>query len=368
MAVEAVLPAVGVEAAVLHLLDPSRQIFALKAAVGFSPAISEKLQHYRAEDAPVCVTTMTTMRPLASSVETYGSATLRSVLRSEGVRFVACAPLVAKGEALGVVHVARRSNSPFSDDELTSLFTIGSIVGVALECAVVSEDLARNRDRVRALAAGTVQAREEEARRIAHELHDEAGQLLAQVHLAVDEIVSELPPPHQATRWQEVTSLLDQIHDQLRRLAHELRPTILDHLGLGPALEFLAQGVSKRTKLAVSVEGSIPQRPPQHIETALYRIVQEALTNASKHARATQVRIQLRLEDGRVCCSVRDDGRGFDVTTTLAAHGERGLGLIGIQERAAALHGTLEIRSAAGQGTELLVTIPLESAGAASSE
>jgi GAF domain-containing protein len=100
-AVEAVLPAVGVEAAVLRLLDPSRQIFALKAAAGFSPAISERLQNYRAEEAPVCVTAMTTMRPLASPVETYDSSALRSALQSEGIRFIACAPLVAKGEARG---------------------------------------------------------------------------------------------------------------------------------------------------------------------------------------------------------------------------------------------------------------------------
>jgi signal transduction histidine kinase len=95
-----------------------------------------------------------------------------------------------KGRLGVIVHVARWSNASFSDDDLASLLTIGSIVGVALECAVLSEDLTRSRDRLRALAAANVQAREEEARRIAHELHDEAGQLLTQVHLAVDEIVS----------------------------------------------------------------------------------------------------------------------------------------------------------------------------------
>jgi len=366
-AVEAVLSAVGVDAAVLHLLDPSRQIFALKAAAGFSPAIFEKLQRYHAEDTPVCVTAMTTMRPLASPVETYAISAVRSALESEGIRFMACAPLLAKGEVLGVVQVARRANEPFSDDDLASLLTIGSIVGVAVERAVLSGELTRSRDQLRALAAGNVQAREEEARRIAHELHDEAGQLLTRVHLAVDEIVSELPPPQRAKRSEEVTNLLDQVYDQLRRVAQELRPTILDDLGLRPALEFLAQGISARTKLAVSIEGSIPQRPPPDIETALYRIVQEALTNVSKHGGATQVTIQLRLDGGGIRCSIRDDGRGFDVTTALSPHGERGLGLIGIQERVAALHGTLEIRSAAGQGTELQVTIPLESASASSS-
>ena len=200
---------------------------------------------------------------------------------------------------------------------------------------------------------------EEEAKRIAHALHDEAGQLLASVHLALEEAAHELPPPA-AERLQKVRRLLDQIEAQLRRLSHELRPTILDDLGLVPALEFLATGVSARTGVPIAVEGSSEQRLPLVIETTLYRIAQEALTNVAKHAQATLVTIQLKREDRIVRCSIRDNGVGFLPVVALGPRVERGLGFVGIHERLKTLGGTLRIVSSPGQGTELLITIPLE--------
>jgi signal transduction histidine kinase len=200
---------------------------------------------------------------------------------------------------------------------------------------------------------------EEEAKRIAHALHDEAGQLLASVHLALEEVARELPPPA-GDRLQKVRGLLDQIEVQLRRLSHELRPTILDDLGLLPALEFLATGISARTRVPISVEGSSEKRFPQIIETALYRIVQEALTNVTKHAQANRVTVCLQREDQMVRCSIRDDGIGFDPAVVLAPRIERGLGFVGIQERLDSLGGKLQIVSFPGRGTELLITIPLE--------
>ena len=200
---------------------------------------------------------------------------------------------------------------------------------------------------------------EEEAKRIAHALHDEAGQLLASVHLALEEVARELPPPA-GDRLQKVRGLLDQIEMQLRRLSHELRPTILDDLGLFPALEFLATGISSRTRIPISVEGSSEKRLPQVIETALYRIVQEALTNVTKHAQATRVTVCLQREDQMVRCSIRDDGIGFDPGVVLGPRIERGLGFVGIQERLNSLGGKLQIVSSPGRGTELLITIPLE--------
>lgn len=200
---------------------------------------------------------------------------------------------------------------------------------------------------------------EQESRRIAHALHDQAGQLLAAVDIALDEFAHELPPSAQP-HLQEVKGLLDQIETQLRHLSHELRPTILDDLGLVPALEFLAEGVSARTGLAVTVDGPTTGRLPLAIETALYRTVQEALTNVTKHAQAKCVSVQIMREDRRLRCTIRDDGIGFDVSAVLARKGERGLGLIGIRERLDALGGRLRITSAPGQGTELAITIPLE--------
>lgn len=200
---------------------------------------------------------------------------------------------------------------------------------------------------------------EQEVKRIAHAVHDEAGQLLVAVNLAVAEVARDLHPPLR-DRLMEVTVLLNQIEEQLRRLSHELRPTVLDDLGLVPALQFLAEGVSKRANLPIHIEASLDGRLSPAIETALYRTVQEALTNVTRHSHAKSAKIQL-MRDGRVLsCSVQDDGVGFDIPGVLSRKGQEGLGLIGIQERLTAIGGTLRIDSPRGQGTKLLITIPVE--------
>ncbi len=200
---------------------------------------------------------------------------------------------------------------------------------------------------------------EEEAKRIAHALHDEAGQLLTSVHLALEEIASALPDTRE--RLRAVRGLLDGIEDQLRRLSHELRPTILDDLGLVPALEFLAQGISSRAGITIRVVATSEKRLPPAVETALYRIVQAALSNVARHAEAKSARVDIRREEARIVCRVRDDGKGFAVVEGPARQGERGLGLVGIRERLRAIGGALEIDATPGTGTELLITIPLES-------
>jgi signal transduction histidine kinase len=199
---------------------------------------------------------------------------------------------------------------------------------------------------------------EDAIKQIAHALHDEAGQLLAMVHLAVKEIARELPYELRP-RLDRISVPLDVAADQLRHLAHELRPVILDDFGLVPAVEYLAQGVSKRTGLAISVESSLTERLPSLIETALYRIIQEALTNVGKHARARRVRIQLRRTDQEINCTIHDNGVGFDMRARPTRDRPR-LGLIIIRDRLAALGGTLSIATGRGRGTTLVMTIPLE--------
>jgi signal transduction histidine kinase len=198
---------------------------------------------------------------------------------------------------------------------------------------------------------------DEEARRIAHALHDEAGQLLATVYLAVAEMAHDLGPTAQE-RLSGINGSLDQIDEQLRRLAHELRPPMLDELGIIPAIEFLIDGISQRTGLPIHVAGTSGRRLPPPVEIALYRIVQGALNNVVKHAKATRAHVEFAWWVGMVQCAVRDDGIGFEVAS--AQKRASGLGLIGMRERLDALGGELVIRSVPGQGTVLTATIPLE--------
>ena len=200
------------------------------------------------------------------------------------------------------------------------------------------------------------QTLEQEIKRIAHALHDEAGQLLASVYLALSEVAVNLPPARE--HLLKVKGLLDLIEGQLRRLSHELRPTILDDLGLLAALEFLAEGVAARTGLLITVEGDSELALSPLLSTTLYRIVQEAFTNVTRHAKATQVNVTIQHELQTLRCSIKDNGVGFDVSSLSAQIGERGLGMIGIRERLNSLGGSLSLVSTLGQGTELVIIIP----------
>ena len=198
---------------------------------------------------------------------------------------------------------------------------------------------------------------EEQSRRIAHAVHDEAGQLLAAVFIRLDQAARELPPSC-GTCFQEIKEMLELIEFQLREISHDLRPAVLDDLGLAPALQCLTDRVSQRSGLVVSLTCSVPKRLPPHVETTLYRIVQESLTNVARHANASHVEIRFSHDGDLVRGSIRDNGVGFDLNEVLARKGTRGLGLVGIRERLESVGGTLSCHSQPGRGTELIINIP----------
>ena len=199
---------------------------------------------------------------------------------------------------------------------------------------------------------------EEQSKRIAHAVHDEAGQILAAVFIRLEQAARELPSSC-GPCFQEIKQMLELIELQLREISHDLRPAALDDLGLIPALQGLIDRVSKRNGIAINLASPAPERFSAGVETALFRFVQESLTNVAKHAKASRVEIRLLHDTEEVQCSVRDDGAGFDLNEVLSRKGSRGLGLVRIRERVASLGGTVSIHSIQGMGTELLVTIPL---------
>ena len=197
---------------------------------------------------------------------------------------------------------------------------------------------------------------EERAKQIAHALHDEAGQMLASVYLQL----SDVERSADAAPVARLRMLLDQVDAQIRRLAHELRPTILDELGLVPACRFLADGVAQRTGVRVVVQDKGVGRLPTDLETAVYRVVQESLTNATRHGRPTEVFVALAHGGRSVSGYIEDNGLGFDTQVHRRAEAGRGLGLLGMRERLAAFGGTLTITSAPGRGTAVRFDVPLE--------
>jgi signal transduction histidine kinase len=194
---------------------------------------------------------------------------------------------------------------------------------------------------------------EKEAQRIAHALHDQAGSILASAGLELDLAVGALPIRAQE-QLKGVRRLLDETGEQLRHLSRELRPTILDDLGLRRALDFLAEGVAQRTGLKVRVRGKFRDRAAPAVETAVYRVVQEAVNNSLLHgggSPSVTITIEKRLDS--LECVVEDDGVGFDLDA------KRGLGLLGMRERMSAVGGTCKVDSTPGAGTSVVIRAPL---------
>jgi signal transduction histidine kinase len=256
---------------------------------------------------------------------------------------------------------------PFDDRELQAIVEVALFRadaarrrandGAAASDAMAAE-LALQRDRLRRVYATTLEAREQEARRIARELHDEAGQLLASLHFALDEVGTQIGSADRG-RIGHLRAMVDEVEQQLRRIAHEIRPPILDDLGLLPAIEFLARGLARRSGLAIHVKGSAERVSPA-IESNFYRIAQETLNNVVRHASARQAWVELAVARGQATIEVRDDGCGFCPDEVLSRRGERGIGFLGIQERVDALGGRVRVESKPGAGTLVRVTVPLD--------
>ena len=264
-----------------------------------------------------------------------------------GARTGLYVPLVARGRSIGVMgaHDKEGEDPRFSDDDvrLAETFATRAAVAVDLSARVAGDALRR-----------VVEAQELERRRLARELHDQTGQELTSVLLglkAVEEAKSGVERAEALAAVRE--QVVETLHD-VRRLAVELRPKALDDFGLVPALERLRDTFAEQTGMRVDLESRIRERLPTDVETALYRIVQEALTNVVKHAQATAVSIVLAPKDRAVTALIEDDGRGF----TPDGSGE-GLGLLGMGERLALLGGRLKIESSHGAGTTIVAEVPL---------
>lgn len=221
------------------------------------------------------------------------------------------------------------------------------------------------RDSMRFYLQEVLVAQEEERKRIARDLHDDAGQSLLLLTHQLDAIASDprnkLPKPVQE-KLTRLHSLAGEILSSLRRYAQELRPPILDDLGLVAALEWMADNLITEEGIDVDVQLDVQGRDlPREAQFLLFRIAQEALRNIKRHAEASKVVIRLESGTGRIRMIITDNGKGFEVPVQISDISSTGkLGLIGMQERAQLLRGTLSIQSELGKGTAVIVEIPLE--------
>jgi signal transduction histidine kinase len=268
--------------------------------------------------------------------------------RRIGARTGLYVPLIAPNEALGIIalHDKLGADARFSDGDqrVAEIFAARAAVAVSLSQRVA-------RDTVRRV----VEAQESERRRLALELHDETGQALTSILLGLKAIRASSSEQDAAQAEADLRALIVQALQDVRALAVELRPAALDDFGLVPALRRLAETFAERSGIETSVEASVEERLSTEIETTLYRVVQEALTNVVKHAGAAHVSIVVSSRDSSVAVTVDDDGRGFDTDAVRTS----ALGLLGMRERLALVGGTLTVESSPDAGTTLAAQVPL---------
>jgi PAS domain S-box-containing protein len=263
---------------------------------------------------------------------------------------------ILAGRVYRTMIVNKRKDGTLYDEDQT-ITPIRDEAGTITHFISTGRDITQRRRTQEALRRLNTQF-EHEATRIAGILHDEAGQFLTAAHLQLAEL-AEQATPASLEKIQQVKKTLNQIEEQLRRLSHEIHPRVVEDLGLVEAATFLAGAFARRTGIAVTVHASIDRRYSIAIETLLYRLVQEGLTNISRHSRATEGSVTLRRDGDDLFCLVRDNGIGFE-----PGDGDGGstvnLGLRLMRDRLEAVGGTLAIRSAPGSGTTLTAKIPLE--------
>jgi len=258
-------------------------------------------------------------------------------------------PLIARDQAIGVleIHDKEGPDPRFSHDDFRLAETFAARAAVAVE---LSQRVAR--DAVRRV----VEAQELERQRLARELHDETGQALTSILLGLKPLEAVLADETSRAALAELREHVVSALQDVRRLAVELRPAVLDDFGLVPALERLIDAFAEQSDIRVDFHSALGEaRLPSDVETALYRVVQESLTNIVKHANANHISVSLARRASGVAAVIEDDGAGFDQR---AVH-EDGVGLVGMRERLALLDGRLEVESRPGAGTTVVAEVPV---------
>jgi signal transduction histidine kinase len=284
----------------------------------------------------------------------------------EGLVFRACIPLTSKDRVLGVMSLVGDGSgeaSALAPDTLETLTALGHQIGMAVENASLYEELRQQEVLRRMLLERIISVQEQERKRIALELHDQTGQPLTSLIMTLGLLGEAQSLAEARALGQQLRDTAAEVLRQVHDLALELRPSVLDDLGLLAALRYLRTEFEDRFHIPVDLQvvGMDGQRLKPEVETTLYRIVQEALTNVAKHSQAHNVSVLLEYRGSAAVLIVEDDGQGFDVSqvTDLGTRQER-IGLYSMQERASLLGGTFTIESTPGMGTTIFVEIRLD--------
>lgn len=290
------------------------------------------------------------------------------LVSTEGLKGFAAVPLRSKEKIVGVMTIASREPGHFGADDLHLLNSIGCQIGTAIERAELYQRLDRARERYKALLQYSLAAQEEARRRIARELHDETSQVITSLALNLQALKSMaknrgLDDPEFMRVFDRSLALATHAGNEIVRMMKALRPTLLDEMGLAAAVNRYARDTLEPHGITVHTDfrGMEARRLPSEVEVTLFRISQGLIGNIREHSGAKNASISIEANDRECVMTVRDDGRGFDVSKIdRVEKGGRGAGLLIMKERVHLIGGTGHIRSEPGRGTEIVIRVPLQ--------
>jgi signal transduction histidine kinase len=288
------------------------------------------------------------------------------LLDPKGFGSALSAPLKWQQTVIGAISLARRQGEQsFNDDDRLLLEQIAAGAAIAIHQASMFEEVEEGRRRLQELSHRLIDAHEAERKHLARELHDQIGQALTAVQISLQSWQHSLGIGANSDRVQESLAVIEDALQQVHDMSLDLRPSTLDDLGLIAALRWYVNRVTVRAGLVAVFKADDPDtRLAPGVETACFRIAQEALTNVLRHAHAANVSVEVTHSNSGLCLLVRDDGIGFDVRAAMSQTGPNAsLGLHGMRERAAALDGLVHIESKLGCGTAVEASFPLNQRG-----
>ncbi len=346
------------------LLDEQTQTLSYRVSQGFSEKYVSEVR-LKLGEGIIGQTAESGKAILLEDISKDPRVAFPRLVTTEGLKAFISVPLRAKDKVLGVINVASRTSRHFTTNDMHMLYSIGDQLGVAIEQARLYERFRRARERYRQLARQTLVTQEEERKRIARELHDETAQTLSGLTLQLQALVSMAEMSGQnaefVAKLVKVQSLAIQVHKEISRLIADLRPALLDTLGLIPAIRQYAEASLRPMGISFSMEvKGLDKRLPPEVETGLFRVIQGAIGNVVRHSRAKNASVVLERCNDELLLRSIDDGVGFDVSkiTDIEESG-RGRGVFSMRERLMLLGGIGWIESKLGHGTVACGKVPL---------
>lgn len=349
----------------IYMLDEHTHTIIPAVAVGsYDNKLKEKFKALKnCRPFPALTMAMETQRPVIVNPDNIQSLYPPGIIKDFNYRWMIVAPIVKQNKVHGLMQVDRPDAITGFDAEAAEIiFTIARTTAIALENAKLIEELGQKEQLLHHLVDKIITAQEDERKRLASDLHDGIIQSLIAIWYRLQRITSDTytVPAELNHEMVNLTDVLGEQIQDIRRILYDLRPIILDNYGLVPAIQSHAGKIQEQNgiRINLSIKGEELRFTPQ-IEITLFRIIQEALNNVVKHSGATMVDIEFAADERKVQMSIRDNGTGLKEGKIDLPRSDGGLGLVSIQERALLLNGTCSIESWPGQGTMIRITMPV---------